>query len=299
MKSKTDQCATLDEIAEKCCAVLQTDPRVSAICLVGSLARGDADANSDVDLCVFVDNGQLDSLLAETARIATRVGQVLVSGWLHDSTSFCALYDLADHIIKVDFDFFEVEQLPGLMMKGMSTQTYLFDHRLVYDRHDDIGPMLEFPPRSPAVAAPLPSPSSLAIAAWSVLRMTRRGEYLEALDIINHMRDPFLTKLLCNVYDLSFQNYRRMEGRLPRDIVERLNSTFPRPIRDELLSSLRELIELYFHLLALLQEELSASESTAFSRAIREIDKLLGLRERRIAEIVPIAPDCGKDKERL
>jgi len=53
-----DNVALLNTTAAKCCAILRNDSRVLAVILVGSLARGDADICSDVDLCVVVHSGE-------------------------------------------------------------------------------------------------------------------------------------------------------------------------------------------------------------------------------------------------
>jgi len=238
------------------------------------LARGDADGNSDVDLCVLVSDGQLDSILKQTAEMAARAGPVLVSDQFLGLTSYCALYKMANHIVKVDFDYFTVGQLPDLIMTGMNTETYLFNRRLLYDRHGNVGDMFNsLPPCPPPVSSP-PSVASFAISAWSVVRMTRRGELLEAVDIMNHMRDPLLTELLCRKYNVPFENFRRMEEKLPCDIVDWLRRTIARPITGEVLYSLREMIGLYLHLCTDLAEGVTSKDGSACERVFDEIERL-------------------------
>ena len=55
----------------------ERDPRVRALLLKGSLARGDADERSDVDFLVVAQPGQLEALWADRVTIAQSLG-----GWL-------------------------------------------------------------------------------------------------------------------------------------------------------------------------------------------------------------------------
>jgi hypothetical protein len=81
----------------------ERDPRVRALLLKGSLARGEADARSDVDFLVVAQPGQLDDLWVARREIAEGLG-----GWLggfdevawqapHTHIGFC------DGPVKVDF----------------------------------------------------------------------------------------------------------------------------------------------------------------------------------------------------
>src|SRR3954468_8716243 len=83
------------------------DPRVRALLLKGSLARGDADDRSDVDFLVVAQPGQLEALWADRVTVAEGLG-----GWLggfdevawqapHTFIGFC------DGPVKVDFFFQE------------------------------------------------------------------------------------------------------------------------------------------------------------------------------------------------
>ena len=87
----------------------ERDPRVRALLLKGSLARGEADAYSDVDFVVVAQPGQLEALWADRVAVAESLG-----GWLggfdevawqapHTFIGFC------DGPVKVDFFFQEGE----------------------------------------------------------------------------------------------------------------------------------------------------------------------------------------------
>ena len=87
----------------------ERDPRVRALLLKGSLARGDADERSDVDFVVVAQPGRLEALWSDRRAIAEGLG-----GWLggfdevawqapHTFIGFC------DGPVKVDFFFQEGE----------------------------------------------------------------------------------------------------------------------------------------------------------------------------------------------
>ena len=83
------------------------DPRVRALLLKGSLARGEADERSDVDFVVVARAGRLGELWAERRSIAERLG-----GWLggFDEVAWQAPHTFigfVDGPVKVDFFFQE------------------------------------------------------------------------------------------------------------------------------------------------------------------------------------------------
>lgn len=68
----------LDErnaLLQKITSLLESDSRVGAAWLFGSLGRGDADALSDLDLCVVVSDDAIQSVVAERRQYVTRVGE--------------------------------------------------------------------------------------------------------------------------------------------------------------------------------------------------------------------------------
>ena len=261
----------LNDTLNKCCSILELDLRVKSVYLVGSLARGDADVNSDVDLCILVNKGQRDSIIKDADKIAAAVAPILAGGWLLDSNCYSVLYDLSGQMVKVDYDYYSIEDLPDLITSSMSTQTYLYDRKLLYDCSGTVEDL--FKTIDPSQLQPIShGPHSFfPLSACSVIRMVRRGELLEAMDIINHMRDPHLTRLLCRLYNVPFENYRRMETKLPCEILTWLKRTIARPTKDELLTALRELIGLYLYVGDILGDGIGQQERTACDRIVKEI----------------------------
>jgi len=266
----TEFISMLSDMVNKCCAVLKMDSRVTSIYLIGSLSRGDADVNSDVDLCILVSKENHDSIIKDADNIAAVVGPVLASGWICDSTCYSALYDVSGKIVKVDYDYYSMKNLPDLIALSMSTMTYLFDRKLLYDCFGKVEDMFKAIKSSQVQAISHQSHTPFSISAWSVVRMVRRGELLEALDIMNHMRDPIITRLLCQIYNVPFENYRRMETKLPDEILPWLKRTIARPTRDALLTALRELVGLYLYASNLLGNSIGKQEFIACDRIIKE-----------------------------
>lgn len=68
----------LDErnaLLQKITSLLESDSRVGAAWLFGSLGRGDADALSDLDLWVVVSDDAIQAVVAERRQYVTRVGE--------------------------------------------------------------------------------------------------------------------------------------------------------------------------------------------------------------------------------
>jgi predicted nucleotidyltransferase len=68
-----DHQAVIDRFVEAC----QADERVVAAFLIGSLARGDADEHSDLDLCLIATDEARDDLWAERRAFIEQLGEPL------------------------------------------------------------------------------------------------------------------------------------------------------------------------------------------------------------------------------
>jgi len=272
----------LDEMVERCTAALAVDCRISACYLVGSLARGDADVNSDVDLLVLVEGGRVESVLTEAESITSLVAPVLASDCLPDSMCFSVLYEVLDRVVKVDYDFVDERECANLAAESRAIRHSLSQCRPIFDRRRDKTPLL-----SNIETCASREESRIGtwfyIQAWSAIRMIRRGELLEAFDIVNHMRDPHVTRLVCNHASIPFENYRRMEQRLPEDLAAWLYRTTSGPDRTGLLNSLSEMLSLWEHLVEERGEERAAPRRRVSTRVNQEIKHLLN------------ATDSGRD----
>ena len=254
--------AVLNEIAVKCCAALATEPGITDVYLVGSVARGDSDGLSDIDLCAVVQRERLGLVLSRAEAIASTHFEVMAGGWFPGTACYSVLYNISGGIIKVDYDYVSSLDFPELLAESMENRTYLFDRKVLFKRQRCTErEQLEALSESPKCQRR--SEASVAVGAWSVVRMARRGEILEAVDILNHIRDPLLTRLVCAVAGVPFENYRRLESKLPPELHAWLRRTFASPTRSDVLRALNELTSLYLHVSERLSTDVETSERLA------------------------------------
>ena len=217
----------------------ERDPRVRALLLKGSLARGEADAYSDVDFLIVAQPGQLEALWADRVTIAERLG-----GWLggfdevawqapHTFIGFC------DGPVKVDFFFQEGEP---------HVDPWLRDgFRALVDEHglaDRLRTQLQAPPEPPDL-------SDFDAHAWDCLwaarlKLRRPGhEWLVYLELVKFVE----TMLLAGFGSLTAEPWRgvlRMEERLPAEAREELRRALPAAPEDaELRRALQAAIASY------------------------------------------------------
>jgi predicted nucleotidyltransferase len=215
------------------------DPRVRALLLKGSLARGDADERSDVDFLVVAQPGQLEALWADRVTVAEGLG-----GWLggfdevawqapHTFIGFC------DGPVKVDFFFQEGEP---------DVDPWLRDgFRALVDEHglaDRLRTQLRAPPEPPDL-------SDFDAHAWdwlwaARLKLRRPGhEWLVYLELVKFVE----TMLVAGFGALAPEPWRgvfRMEQRLPAAAREELRRALPAAPEDaELRRALRATIASY------------------------------------------------------
>lgn len=91
-------------LVESCSA----DDRIAAIFLGGSLARGEADEYSDVDLCVIVADDAYTEIVSGREAFVRRLGEPLfLEDFGHDEMAFAILADGTE----LEFNFFRVSDL--------------------------------------------------------------------------------------------------------------------------------------------------------------------------------------------
>jgi len=265
---ETDYIEALYDIANRACEVWSADARVVGVCLIGSLARNEADRCSDIDLYICVESGTIKSIIAEAPTRASEVGEVLLGDYGFNEQAYVALYKTSLGIVKVDYDFLAIDDLPQLVSKSFASHTHLFHSRILFDRRGRLASAL-----SPETMKEKDDDPRLSnrffLAAWSVIRMVRRGELWEAFDILNTMRDPMLTRALCCATGVAFENYRRLETKFAPPLQSRLKATIGGPDAEDLLCALVAALDLYEHANVLLGRKLSnTAQATVVS--IRE-----------------------------
>jgi hypothetical protein len=123
--------------------VLHGDPRVQALWLSGSLARGDADAHSDLDLLVATRD---DAHASFTDEWATWLAAITPTVLARRIPGITGLYAVTPEWLRLDVVWESRASLP---------KTFFRTRRLVFDRADCAAAI---PP-----ALPLPGPSAVAV----------------------------------------------------------------------------------------------------------------------------------------
>lgn len=109
---------------------LQQDPDVLAIYLTGSLAKGNADSYSDVDIHTIVKPEKLDAFIADKFGRAGRWGNVLFYEGIAASPVIVSHFDC---FVKVDSWYHTADEIqPSIWLKGM---------KVLYDPHGILMPV--------------------------------------------------------------------------------------------------------------------------------------------------------------
>jgi predicted nucleotidyltransferase len=160
---------------------LKTNPNVIAVFLGGSLAKGNEDLFSDIDLRIIVDEGKYSEYIQKKQHIASEWGEVLFFEDMNPSAPFTIAH--YDCFVKVDVFFYTVNRLqPSIWLKDIKV---LFDPEGIVNEVIIKSQQLHYD-----VSAEL-------IAKWrgkvfsyihEIYRRVQREEYYYALGQINNLR---------------------------------------------------------------------------------------------------------------
>lgn len=278
-------------IVNRCREVLSSDTRLMGAYLVGSLARGEADENSDIDLCVVTDGQRHQEVLSDAQATAICIGEALTTDWLAGATCFSAIYAVNEAVVKVDFDYFDLPTFHNLAQQSAGNHALLSHRTLLFDHSGE----LETHFRNPRLASPHATPRThgqFLISAWNVVRMLRRGEVIDAIDNLNRMRDPWLTEILCISQGVPFENYRRIETRLPAGLLAQLVDTFALPTQSGVAIACGKVVNLYIHICSELRYEFSVTERHFLKLVFGE---LASLRETALEGLTPLISGARGD----
>ncbi len=220
----------------------EADERVRALLLKGSLARGEGDERSDLDLVIIAHPGRLEELWDDRRGVAERLDRWLGGfdevPW-QDPHTFIGFYDGP---VKVDFFYQEGEP---------RADPWLRDGFLALFDPDGLAPLL----RARLVDEPeAPGLSDFDAHAWDWLwwldtKLVRGGQaWLVHVELVKFVE----TMLLGGHNALSPEPWRhfwKIEQRLPEDIQAQLRSALPSaPQPEELRRALDAAIDLYLRL---------------------------------------------------
>ena len=243
------------DLLERVLACYAADERVLGLMLYGSLAQGEGDAFSDIDLNVVTDPAHHADLLAEALATAGSFGRLLYNfrGGRDEPTQFYAYYD--SHV-KLDLDF----MLPGQI--GVYVERR--NHRVFKDVTGDLAQAVERAARLPEHFVPDPADLA-ALDAMFWIRCTDaatkavRGELWRAHAVVEYLRKEALASLAASLDGLRPTGYRRIEARVSPDWLAGWEATVVPPERESLLAAVAALIASYTRLRDALAEQLDTS----------------------------------------
>jgi len=230
------------ELLGRALAWFRDDVRAVGLVVGGSLAHGETDFYSDVDLYVVVRDGAFEDVFAERASIAEAVGSPLfcftVDPVPRGSTDYIVVYEGP---IKFDFMYLKESDLePHPKWVGCVA---------LKDTDGRVGAVVA---RSEALGPPRPSAEGLSELnqkfwtwCWYAFGKIERGELWEALDGLHSIRSLALVPLLDWALERPHEGYRRLEQKTDPEEASGLLATVA-PVRAQALyAALRAEVELF------------------------------------------------------
>jgi hypothetical protein len=210
------------ELLERAFARFRDDIRAVGLVVGGSLAHGEADFYSDVDLYVVVRDGAFEDVVAERNSTSQAAGSPLfafdVDPVPGGSTDHIVLYEGP-----VKFDFMYLRE------SDLGTHPRWDGCAVLKDTDGRVGAVVA---RSEALGPPRPSAEGLSelnqkfwTLCWYAFGKIERGELWEALDGLHSIRTLALVPLLDWTAERPHEGYRRLERKTNREQVSRLAAT--------------------------------------------------------------------------
>ena len=253
-----------DALVAAATAWAEADERVRALLLKGSLARGEGDERSDLDLVVVSRPGRLGELWADRRATAEGLGRWLGGfdevAWQAPHT-FLGFYDGP---VKVDFFYQEGEPVADPWLRSgfealvdPDALAHNLRKRLAEPGHADLADF---------------DPHAWDWLWWMDLKLTRGGEeWLVYLELVKFVE----TMLLGGHNALTAEPWRgasTVERRLGAEVGSELQAALPAaPRREELRRALDAAIESYLRLRERLSAERGMPLAEELGRQVREI----------------------------
>lgn len=259
------------ELLERAVVRFRGDKRIVGLILGGSLAAGEWDFYSDVDLYVLVGNGVLEEVFAARESAADAVGSRLcgfaVEPVAGGSTDYCVLYEGPAGPVKFDFMYLELSDLrpdpkwAGCLVLDDATSGRITE---VLDESQALDP------------PPLLSEDLLELdrefwtRCWYTFGKIVRGELWEALAAVHTLRSDALLPLLDWNAGRKPEGYRRLERKEDEGTLALLGATVvPRPLPEELYEALREEMDLFCELSTTLAKRFGIALNLQHGSAVR------------------------------
>ncbi|MGC4941837.1 aminoglycoside 6-adenylyltransferase [Kribbella sp. DT2] len=222
-------------VADGVVAVAAADPRFLAVIVNGSVANGQPDEWSDLDLVVVCADPYRSEVVAQGKDFAAAAGPLLVAftgEHVGEPRLLIALY--GPPVIHVDLKFMGLGDLGERVEDGL----------VLWQRHDSVQQQLD------ATSAAWPQPDAQWIEdrfwVWIhyVAAKIGRGELFEAVDGLGMIRSAALVPSIVARRTDRPTGVRRIEQLAP-EMVPALARTVAMPDRADCLRALRAAVELY------------------------------------------------------
>jgi predicted nucleotidyltransferase len=228
-----DHAAVIARFVEACSA----DERIVAAFLGGSVARGEADELSDLDLCVITTDDAVDDVGADRAGLVRRLGEPL---FLEDfGIPRIVFFILADGT-EGEIHFFGERELDRIDAGRFRT---LVDER-------GILPATEFPRPQPDPAERLEELRRVLTWFWHDLShftaAIGRGQLWWAAGQLEILRASCVTLArIAHGVEVHDEPYEKLDVVIPTGELEALRSTFVPMERDAMLVAAREIVAFF------------------------------------------------------
>jgi predicted nucleotidyltransferase len=224
-----------DDVIARVVASCSADDRITAAFLGGSVARGDADEYSDIDLCVIVADDAYTDVLAGREALVRKLGEPLFVEDFGD-TVFVILADGTE----LELNFFREGDL-GSIRSG--------PHRVLLDR-DGILADATFPLPSPDHTAQVEQLRRILFWFWHdlghLITAIGRGRLWWAAGQLEQLRGYCvnLSRIAQDV-EPNDEPYWKLDDEISTEPLEALRSTFCEIERDALLRAARDLVTFF------------------------------------------------------
>jgi hypothetical protein len=250
---------------EAACAAASEHEGVVGMIIGGSFASGEADAYSDLDLQLVVEEPAFDGVVSATPDIAAAAGPLVAAFTAEHVGRPHMLIALYSDLLHVDF---EPVALPEVAARNAGIPAVVLWAR---DDRIDLALPAERPPFDPARELAWLE-DRMWTWSWYIQSKILRGELYEALDALQFVRDRVLFGLLSLRDGHRPIGARRAEARVGA-WAERFAATVPALSRESTLSALRTTVGLYTELAdPLLDEHGIARSDTARDVVGRALD---------------------------
>ncbi len=267
------------QIFERAITLLAADTSVLGLYLSGSFANGKPDRWSDIDLCIVVENGRVDTILIDQQKLIDSIAPVVTKFpaiHLGNSHQIIVFYKANDPI-HVDFQYKELAELEPC--RHDANIKIIFDHSGAVAYYRQLCQL--------AKDTQILSHEKIQYLedrfwgwCWYTYTKIMRGELWEARDALEYIRNNVLVILSHNEGQI-LEGNRRLETKLSKHARDVLTTTVSHEHSGEeyariLTSMMHVYIDLFDKLSSQLRSNITKVDRGYFIQAIDSVNKNAG-----------------------